>query len=157
MLERRERRDRRQDRQGLKKNTFLKSTLEASDFKFSCKVKLVPDSANSGVQFRSVPLDDGEMKGPQADIGKGWWGKLYEESGRGILVKEGGEQHVKKDDWNDYAVEAKGPAVKIWINDKLVCDYSDEKLAKKGIFGLQVHSGGPTEVRFKDVKLEVLP
>src|SRR6185312_8066426 len=66
---------------GLKKNTFLKSQLAVTDFKLSLKVKLVPNSANSGVQFRSVPLEDGEMRGPQADIGAGWWGKLYEESG----------------------------------------------------------------------------
>ena len=35
------------------------------------------------------------MQGPQADIGAGWWGKLYEESGRGLLAKEGGEKFVK--------------------------------------------------------------
>ncbi|CAN5191927.1 hypothetical protein BH11PLA2_BH11PLA2_13580 [soil metagenome] len=141
---------------GLKRNTFLKSTLEAGDFKISLKVKLTPNKANSGLQFRSVPIEGGEMKGPQADIGAGWWGKLYEESGRGLLVKEGGEKHIKPDEWNDYAVEAIGPTVKIWINGQLVADYTDDKLAKRGIFGLQVHSGGPTEVRFKEIKFEVI-
>ena len=63
---------------------------------------------------------------------------------------------VKKDDWNDYVVEAVGPKVKIWINGKLVCDIEDAKLARRGVIGLQVHSGGPTEVRFKELKLEVL-
>jgi putative heme-binding domain-containing protein len=140
---------------GLKKNTFLKSQLAVTDFKLSLKVKLTPNSANSGVQFRSVPLEDGEMRGPQADIGAGWWGKLYEESGRGLLAKEGGEKFVKQNEWNEYVVEAKGPTVKIWINGNLVCDYTDEKLSRRGVIGLQVHSGGPTEVRFKDIKLEV--
>ena len=141
---------------GLKKNTFLKSALAVEDFKLSVKVKLTPNAANSGIQFRSVPLPDGEMRGPQADIGAGWWGKLYEESGRGLLAKEGGEKFVKPDEWNDYVVEAKGSRVKIWINGNLVCDYEDDKLAKRGIVGFQVHGGGPTDVRFKDVKLEVL-
>jgi putative membrane-bound dehydrogenase-like protein len=141
---------------GLKRNTFLKSTLTVTDFKLSLKVKLTPNKENSGIQFRSEPLADGEMRGPQADIGAGWWGKLYEESGRGLLAKEGGEKHVKPDDWNDYVVEAKGDAVKIWINGQLVCDYADPKLSKRGVIGLQVHSGGPMEVRFKDIKLEVL-
>ena len=54
------------------------------NFKLTLKVKLTPNAANSGIQFRSEPLPDGEMKGPQADIGAGWWGKLYEESGRGL-------------------------------------------------------------------------
>ncbi|HEY2910704.1 MAG TPA: family 16 glycoside hydrolase [Gemmataceae bacterium] len=141
---------------GLKKNTFLKSHLTVADFKLSLKVKLTPNTANSGVQFRSEPLPDGEMRGPQADIGAGWWGKLYEESGRGLLAKEGGEKFVKAGEWNDYAVEAKGAHVKIWINGNLVCDYEDAKLSRRGVVGLQVHSGGPTEVRFKDIKLEVL-
>src|SRR5204863_27437 len=80
-------------------------------------------------------LPEGEMKGQQADIGAGWWCKLYEESGRGLLAKEGGEKHVKPDEWNDYVVEAKGDAVKIWINGQLVCDYTDPKLSKRGVIG----------------------
>ncbi|MFM8271399.1 MAG: PVC-type heme-binding CxxCH protein, partial [Gemmata sp.] len=141
---------------GLKKNTFLKSALAVENFKLSLKVKLTPNKENSGIQFRSVPLPDGEMRGPQADIGAGWWGKLYEESGRGILAKAGGEQFVKADGWNDYVVEAVGARVRIWINGNLCTDYEDDKLARRGIIGLQLHSGGPLEVRFKDVKLEVL-
>jgi putative heme-binding domain-containing protein len=140
----------------LKKNTFLKSHIATENFKLSLKVKLTPNKENSGVQFRSVPLPDGEMRGPQADIGAGWWGKLYEESGRGLLAKEGGEKFVKPDEWNDYVVEAVGGRVKIWINGNLCTDYEDDKLARRGIFGLQMHSGGPLEVRFKDIKLEVL-
>lgn len=140
---------------GLKANNFLKSSMDVTDFKLSLKVKLTPNEANSGIQFRSVPIEGGEMRGPQADVGKGWWGKLYEESGRGLLVKEGGEKFVKENEWNDYVVEAIGPKVKIWINGELVCDYTDDKLAKRGQIAVQVHSGGPTEVRFKDVKLEV--
>ncbi|MBP3960094.1 DUF1080 domain-containing protein [Gemmata sp. G18] len=141
---------------GLKKNTFLKSHAAVENFKLSLKVKLAPNKENSGIQFRSVPLPDGEMRGPQADIGAGWWGKLYEESGRGLLAKEGGEKLVKPDEWNDYVVEAVGGHVKIWINGTLCTDYEDDKLARRGVIGLQLHSGGPLEVRFKDIKLEVL-
>jgi putative membrane-bound dehydrogenase-like protein len=141
---------------GLKRNNFLVSHVAVQDFKLSVKVKLVPNKENSGIQFRSVPLPDGEMRGPQADIGAGWWGKLYEESGRGLLAKEGGEKFVKPDEWNDYVVEAVGNRVRIWINGNLCTDYEDEKLARRGVVGLQLHSGGPIEVRFKDVKLEVI-
>src|SRR5436305_2688603 len=87
---------------GIKKNEFLKSQFEVSDFRLVLQIKLVPNSANSGVQFRSVPFKGNEMKGYQADAGAGWWAKLYEESGRGLLVKEGGEQWLTKDDWNTY-------------------------------------------------------
>ncbi|MCI0699829.1 MAG: DUF1080 domain-containing protein [Planctomycetia bacterium] len=141
---------------GLKKNTFLKSHTAVENFKLSLKIKLTPNKENSGIQFRSVPLPDGEMRGPQADIGAGWWGKLYEEEGRGLLAKEGGEKFVKPDEWNEYVVEAVNGRVKIWINGNLCTDYEDDKLARRGIIGLQLHSGGPLEVRFKDIKLEVL-
>jgi hypothetical protein len=54
-------------------------------------------------------------------------------------------------------IEAKGGKVRTWINGQLCVDLDDPKLAKKGLIAVQLHSGGPMEVRFKDVKLEVLP
>jgi len=141
---------------GLKRNEFLKSHMLAGDFRLTLKVKLTPNKENSGIQFRSEPLKDGEMKGPQADAGAGWWGKLYEENGRGLLWKESGEKHVKEGDWNEYVIEAKGSKVKTWINGQLCVDLEDEQLAKRGIFAFQLHSGGALEVRYKDLKLELL-
>jgi putative membrane-bound dehydrogenase-like protein len=140
---------------GIKHNQFLVSDLTATDFKLSLKIKLVPNEGNSGVQFRSEPLPDGEMRGPQADVGAGWWGKLYEESARGLLTKEGGEKFVKKNDWNEYVIEAVGSHVRTWINGHECVDLDDPKIARRGVFGLQIHAGGPMEVRFKDLKLEV--
>lgn len=142
---------------GIKKNNFAKGPLEVADFKLSLKVKLAPNKENSGIQFRSEALEDGEMRGPQADVGAGWWGKLYEESGRGLLAKEDREKLVKADDWNEYVVEAKGGHVRTWINGQPCVDLDDPKLSKKGLIAFQIHSGGPMEVRFKDIKLEVLP
>ena len=141
---------------GLKRNNFLVSHIAAENFKLSLKVKLTPNKENSGVQFRSVPLPDGEMRGPQADAGAGWWGKLYEENGRGLLWKESGEKHVVPGGWNEYVVEARGGRVRTWINGKPCVDLDDPKVSRRGVFGLQMHSGGPLEVRFKDIKLEVL-
>lgn len=141
---------------GLKRNEFLKSAMEVTDFKLTLQMKLTPNKENSGIQFRSEPLPDGEMKGPQADAGAGWWGKLYEESGRGLLWKESGEKHVKPDQWNEYVIEAKGSKVRTWINGQLCVDLDDAKLSRRGVVGLQMHSGGPLEVRFKGIKLEVL-
>ena len=143
---------------GIKKNDFLKSQMVAEDFKLTLKLKLVPNKENSGVQFRSEALPDGEMKGPQADVGLGWWGKLYEESGRGVLSdNKAGEKVVKVDDWNEYVIIAEGSRVKTYLNGELCVDVDDPKISRRGIFGLQIHSGGPMEVRFKDIKLEVLP
>ncbi|MDQ3440756.1 MAG: DUF1080 domain-containing protein, partial [Planctomycetota bacterium] len=141
---------------GLKKNNFLVSALTAGDFRLTLKVKLVPNTANSGIQFRSE-AGDGDVKGYQADMGKGWWGKLYEEHGRELLWKEPGDQHAKAEDWNTYEIVAVGDRVMTALNGKKCVDLDDPKGAKQGIFALQVHSGGPMEVRFKDLKLELNP
>jgi putative heme-binding domain-containing protein len=141
---------------GIKHNSFLVSHVTASDFRLRLRVKLVPDRENSGVQFRSTPLPRGEVRGPQADVGAGWWGKLYEENGRGLLWKEPGDRHVRKGGWNDYEIVAIGSKVRTYLNGKLCVDLDDPKLARSGVFALQIHSGGPMEVRFKDLKLEVL-
>jgi hypothetical protein len=142
---------------GLKRNEFLKSRFEVGDFRLVLKIKLVPHGANSGIQFRSQPHKGNEMLGYQADAGAGWWGKLYEEEGRGLLVKEGGEQFLNKEDWNTYEVVAVGHHILTALNGHKTVDLEDEKGATRGIFGLQVHAGGPTEVRFKDLQLELNP
>jgi hypothetical protein len=129
----------------------------AGDFRLSLKVKLTPNAENSGVQLRSEALPDGDVKGPQADIGAGWWGKLYEEHGRGLIWDRPGDRHVKADDWNDYVIEAIGSKVRTWINGQLCVDLDDPALARRGIFAFQLHSGGAMEVRFKELKLELNP
>jgi putative membrane-bound dehydrogenase-like protein len=141
---------------GIKKNEFLKSQMVATDFRLTLKVKLVPNKENSGVQFRSEALPDGEMKGPQADVGLGWWGKLYEENGRGVLSNGAGEKHVKADGWNEYEIVAQGSRVKTTLNGVVSVEVDDPLIARRGIFALQIHAGGPMEVRFKDLKLAVL-
>jgi putative heme-binding domain-containing protein len=141
---------------GLKRNEFLRSHLVAGDFRLTLKIKLVPDEENSGVQFRTEELHDGEVKGPQADVGKGWWGKLYEENARGILSNKSGDPFVKPGEWNEYEIIAVGDKVKTFINGKPCVDLEDPALPRRGIFALQIHAGGPMEVRFKDMHLELL-
>ena len=140
---------------GLKRNEFLRGPLVAGDFTLSLQVKLTPNAGNSGIQFRSEPLPGGEMKGYQADVGVGWWGKLYEEHGRALLWDKSGEAHVKPDDWNDYVIIAKGSKIQTKINGHLCVDLDDPEGSKSGLIGLQLHSGGAFEVRYRNIKLEV--
>ncbi len=141
---------------GIGSNTFLVSDLAAENFRLSFDVKLVKNEGNSGVQFRSEPMHGyNEMRGYQADIGEGWWGKLYEENGRAILSDKSGEPHLKKGEWNHYEIEAIGSHIRTWLNGKPCVDLNDPPGKSRGQFALQLHSGGPTEVRFKNLKLEV--
>jgi hypothetical protein len=141
---------------GLKKNEFLFSDMAARDFELTLDIKLVNNDGNSGVQFRSEPLPDGEARGYQADVGVGWWGKLYEESARGILSDKSGEQFVKKGDWNQYRILAKGTHVQTWLNGHECANLDDPQGKRRGQFGVQLHAGGPTEVHFRNIKLRVL-
>jgi putative heme-binding domain-containing protein len=142
---------------GLKHNEFLFSDMTAEDFTLTFEMKLHQDdnAGNSGVQFRSEPWGEGEAKGYQADAGVGWWGKLYEESGRGLLWDKSGEQHVKAGDWNEYKIVARGARIQTWLNGQPCVDMDDPEGARRGQFALQIHSGGPMEVRFRKLKLEI--
>lgn len=142
---------------GLDKNSFLISDLTAEDFELSLEVLLKDDVGNSGIQFRSRPRKGvEEMHGYQADIGPDWWGKLYEEHGRELLWKESGEEFVEKGGWNEYKIRAEGSHIRTWLNGQLCVDLDDPTGSRRGVFALQIHSGGQTEVRFRNLRLEIL-
>ncbi len=139
---------------GLSVNEFLVSDVYATDFRLVLEVKLTPNSENSGIQFRSELLDHGDVKGYQADIGQGWWGKLYEEHGRGLLWEKSGEEFVKHNDWNRYEIVAKGHHIETFINGQKCVDIVDDHGATGGRFAIQLHAGGPMEIRVKNISIE---
>jgi hypothetical protein len=141
----------------LKKNEFLVTDKPYGDFHFRAKVKI--RNGNSGIQFRSKRADDGAVSGPQADVADGYWGLLYEERGRGILERypeDKANALVRKDDWNDFEIIARGDHVQIFLNGTKVIDRTDPKFDKSGVIALQVHVGPPMEVRYKDLMIKPL-
>ncbi|MDB5350485.1 MAG: hypothetical protein JWN86_1732 [Planctomycetota bacterium] len=139
----------------LKKNEFLVTAQHYGDFTLKAKVKI--RNGNSGIQFRSKRAKDGAVSGPQADVADGFWGLLYEERGRGILERYPEKEAatlVKKDDWNDFVITAKGDHVVIHFNGTKIIDRTDDKFDKTGIIALQTHVGPPMEVRFKDLMIK---
>jgi hypothetical protein len=138
----------------------LKSTHSFGDFRLVVKMKLVPNGANSGIQFHSTQFQGNEMSGPQADAGKGYWGTLYGENfgNKRIGDNKTGEAAVlKSEDWNVYEIVAVGTKVRTAMNGHLCVDVDIPNIPQTGMFGLQIHAGGPTEVRFKDFELELNP
>jgi len=146
---------------GIDRNAFLLSDFVAADFRLSLEVRLVGDQGNSGIQVRSVPDGDDplrfEMKGWQCDIGPGWWGKLYEELGRAVLSDVSGEPHIVKDGWNRYEITCTGSRIRTTLNGHITTDLDDPQGARHGQIALQIHSGGPTEVRFRNLELVIDP
>ena len=124
--------------------------------------------------------------GYQADFeaGKTYSGILYEEQGRGILAQrgqktvireEGGktkvepagsvgdskeiQEKIKNEDWNDYTIIANGNHLQHFINGVPTVDVTDEqeaKAAKSGVLALQIHTGPPMTVQFKDIRIKPL-
>jgi hypothetical protein len=150
--------------QGLPGNQFLCTTHEYKNFKLRAKCKLIGKGANGGIQFRSqrVPKSS-EMIGYQADMDAKWWGNLYEESRRKkVLAGPSPEQRAKivhPDDWNDYVIVCRGNRVQLWLNGVKTVDYTetDKGALPKGILGLQIHAGGPSEAWYKDIEIRELP
>jgi len=125
------------------------------------------------------------ISGYQADFEAGdkYSGILYEERGRGILalrgekttIKPGADGKkpvveksgtvgdsaaiqagIKKEDWNEYKIIAKGNHVQHFINGMQTIDVTDEDAAnapKEGLLALQIHQGPPMVVQFKNFKL----
>jgi len=149
------------DDKTLKHNTFLATKQTYANFVIKAKFKL--RNHNSGIQYRSKQFDDFVVKGYQADIAeKTYTGILYEEGGRGILVKCSEEEvnkHVKKDDWNEYVITADGPHLTQAINGFVTVDYTEKdekKGATEGIIALQLHAGPKMQVEFKDIEIKEL-
>lgn len=149
------------------RNEFLRTERQFTNFILKVKFKLVGTNGfvNGGVQIRSQPATKptNEMVGYQCDLGEGWWGALYDESRRNkVLIKPDAEdvkQAIKRNDWNEYVIRAENKTIKTSINGVKMIDYTepDESLPQFGLIGLQVHGGGMTEVRYKDITIEVLP
>jgi 3-keto-disaccharide hydrolase len=142
----------------LKKNEFLATDKPYGDFVLKSKVKF--RNGNSGIQFRSKRTEDGVVSGPQADVADGYWGLLYEERGRGILERypeDKANALVKKNDWNEFVITAKGQHVTIDLNGTRIIDREDPKFDKQGIIALQIHVWPePMEVRYKDIEIKEL-
>ena len=136
------------------RNEFLYAPEPVGDFHLSVEVKLVPNRLNAGIQFRSSRLENGHAVGYQADIGRGVWGRLYHEHGRGQLDwTDAGEGHVRPGEWNRYEILAVGHRIWTAINGQLSVATLDEAGELDGLLAFQIHSGPPQEVRFRDAKL----
>jgi prenyltransferase beta subunit/predicted esterase len=148
---------------GLDHNEFLATTRPYGDFILALNFRMVDGMGNSGVQFRSVRAPHHEMSGYQADIGEGYWGALYDESRRNMVLvypKSDAVRALHRSDWNHYVVRAMGDRITLTLNGQdSVRDYeeTDSQVARSGLLAVQIHAGGPMEIQFKDVLIQPLP
>jgi hypothetical protein len=137
---------------------------EYKDFELRCLFRISGDHKtgliNSGIQYRSEAKH--KMVGYQADIGRGYWGNIYDEHRRNRPVAKADlsvlKQLLKEDGWNSYIVRCEGDRHQLYINGVKVVDYveKESKFSKPGVIGMQLHSGGVAKVEFKNIVLEEL-
>lgn len=148
---------------GIDYNDFLATERSYGDFILRFEIRLLDNSGNSGVQFRSerVPGET-EMIGYQADVGPTYWASLYDESRRRVTLaaphEETLERALKRNDWNVYEIHAEGPRIVLKLNGITTVDYleTDNSIPLTGRIALQLHSGSPMEVRFRDIQIREL-
>jgi hypothetical protein len=144
------------------RNEFLCTKKTYEDFELRLQVKLVPASGNAGIQFRTKRVPNNhEVSGYQADVGEGWWGKLYDEHRRNkVLAGDDNKlgDKLKKEDWNDYVIRAEGNRVQLWVNGVATVDYTeaDAAIAKSGVIGVQIHGGPACEASYRNIRIKEL-
>lgn len=155
---------------------------EVADFELKAKFRLAKNQGNSGIQFRSEINAEGMGVGYQADIlpGGPWCGALADEyTGREPLMAPNGHKTVididgrrvcasqgkpvslrKPSEWNDYHVLAVGRHIILRVNGQVSAELIDNDKARfreSGILALQLRSGLPMKVQFKEILLKKLP
>jgi hypothetical protein len=102
------------------------------------------------------------MIGYQADLGDGWWGCIYDESRRRkVLAGRPAEQRgkiVRQEDWNEYVIRCEGKRIQLWINGQQTADFTepDDAIPRRGVIGLQIHGGPPSEAWYKEIRIKEL-
>lgn len=155
---------------------------ELADFDLKLKCQLTGEGAiNGGLQFRSRLLPDHDVCGYQVDnnLQTPWLVRLYDEFGRHTLAMRGenttlypngvrttvpvksaaGDAWFKLEDWHEYHLTCIGPKITLRVNGQLAAEVTDRDPRRQelqGILALQLHSGPPTVVRFKDIQLIIL-
>lgn len=131
-------------------NSFLATEQDYGDFILEMDFK-VDDGLNSGVQIRSLSLEDfhnGRVHGLQYEMDtsdRAWSGGLYEEGRRGWLyplnLNPAAQKAYKSGQWNKLRVEAIGDTVRTWLNG-IPCANLVDDMTLKGFIALQVHGIG---------------
>jgi hypothetical protein len=150
---------------GLKYNDFLRTKRQYRNFVLKATFRMMDESGkgNSGIQFRSKPMEGShEVIGYQADMGQQYWGCLYDESRRKIVLVEASKAALgtlKKDGWNEYTINARGNRITLELNGVKSVEWveNDPTVEQSGFIALQLHSGPPLEMHFKDLRISVLP
>lgn len=155
------------------------------DFELRLRHRIASDKpVNGGFQFRSEMFDGdipADCRGYQVDNNTGtpWLVRLYDEFGRHTLAMRGeralynatgkrtvealegvpAEAPFRLEEWHEYVLTCRGPRIQLAVDGRPVAEVVDEDPGQQdlaGILALQLHSGPPMTVQFKDIRLKRL-
>ncbi|MCB1230463.1 MAG: DUF1080 domain-containing protein [Verrucomicrobiae bacterium] len=159
---------------------------DIANFELTLKFKIEgTEKANSGVQVRSRIEPDGHVVGYQVDIADPsapYLGAVYDEKGRKMLANRGYRTVINVDGtmnstpltaadpdvamkdyevgkWAEYRIRFVDNKLQVFLNGiqtSEVIDHQKEEREMSGVLALQLHSGPPTTVQFKDIQLTKL-
>lgn len=145
---------------GTKDHHYTYTEKEYADFELHADVRLVGN--NSGVCIRLAPTNFDNVPGYQIDMGEGYWGSLWDERGRGMVLKypkEDAAKLVRQEQWNHYYIRAQGHHIQAWLNGVQTIEINDDKGRLAGRIGFQLCHGENkmTDASFKNVYIRLLP
>jgi len=127
-----------------------------TDFELNVLIRMTGgEDANSGVCIRIHPSNWDDAPGYQVDMGKGYWGSLWEERRAGMVQKYPDSlaaKLVKANDWNHYYIIAKGHHIQAWLNGVKTIDIVHDAGFADGNIGFQLcHERRHTVVDIKSL------
>lgn len=129
-----------------------------TDFELNVLIRMTGDEdINSGVCVRIKPTNWDNAPGYQVDMGKGYWGSLWEER-RGNMVQKFPDSLAMKvariNDWNHYYIKVVGHHIEAWLNGVKTIDIVHDSGFTEGQVGFQLcHMHNPTVVEVKSLYL----
>ncbi len=128
-------------------STYMGTVQEYDDFILEYEIYATP-GLNSGVQFRSLVNDIGQVYGYQCELDtdefRSWTGGIYDQSRRNLFLypltrNEKGKKAFKNGVWNKVRVEAIGNTIRTWVNG-VQCSNLIDDTSKTGFIAMQLHS-----------------
>lgn len=171
----------------VRRNTFIyKKDLILKDFELKVDYR-VSENGNSGISYRNALVDTlpYALTGYQADIDgpNRYTGQNYEERGRQFLALRGQtvvirpghtspssaeirarnpqndslSRVIRKGDWNEYHIVARGNRLQHYVNGVLMSEVTDDDPANRrmeGLLGVQVHVGPPMTIEYRNFRVK---
>jgi hypothetical protein len=135
---------------------LLFSDRTFKDFTVRFKFKVI--SGDSGFYIRTRFKEPDEAHGMQVQVGLlgSGVGGIYESYGRKWLIKPADDlerSYTRDHQWNEMVIEARGNHIAATVNGIESFTLDDDQKASEGHFALQMHSGNPMHVMFKDIEI----